>query len=174
MKKLFENWKRYVNEGEDPMSTVHRSTEWSSGGHQPDEVGADEDIPKDEEDNLQWDNVEMPSDIRRKARAFWEHLNDLLKQWRPTEGESIQYKKDLHALMNDFLTGPDERTPRPPEEPSSPEEEEYTMLPRPEEDPMGRGAQTSKLRKQSMGKKASGHFGSHGGFLGSDSTGPWE
>ena len=122
---------------------------WADNPNNPDYKDPHaEDIPKDEEGNLQWDNVEMPSDLDQKATSLWEHLNGLLKQWRPTEGEAIQYKKDLYTLMDDFLKSPDRPSPGAPEDDDDP----GYMLDRPSEDPMGRGAKTSALRKKVMRK----------------------
>jgi len=126
MKKLFENWKRYINEGDDWHSDEYETMadrKWADNPNNPDYKDPNaEDIPKDEEGNLQWDNVEMPSDLDQKATSLWEHLNGLLKQWRPTEGEAIQYKKDLYNLMDDFLKSPDKSSPGSPESP----DEDYT------------------------------------------------
>tara|TARA_R100001594_G_scaffold44636_3_gene77141 strand:- start:540 stop:830 length:291 start_codon:yes stop_codon:yes gene_type:complete len=73
-------------------------------------------IPADEEGNLAWDSVELPEDLSNRATSLWEHLNGLLKQWRPTEAESIQYKKDLFILMDDFLRSPDRPSPGAPDD----------------------------------------------------------
>ena len=72
-------------------------------------------IPTDEEGNLLWDRVNMPEDLHNRATSLWTHLNGLLQNWRPTEGESIQYKKDLFNLMDDFLRSPDRPSPGAPE-----------------------------------------------------------
>ncbi len=74
------------------------------------------DIPTDPEGNLAWDNVEMPPNLETRTTALWDHLNGLLKAWRPTEGESIEYKKDLFTLMDDFLRSPDRPSPGMPED----------------------------------------------------------
>ena len=69
----------------------------------------------DTEGKLTWDHVEMPSNLHTRAESLWTHLNGLLKTWRPTEGESIQYKKDLFTLMDDYLRSPDRPSPGSPE-----------------------------------------------------------
>ncbi len=73
-------------------------------------------IPTDEEGNLAWDSVKMPEDLSNRVTSLWEHLNGLLKNWRPTESESIQYKKDLFILMDDFLKSPDRPSPGAPDD----------------------------------------------------------
>ena len=118
MKKLFENWKRYVNEAEDP----HGGYEGSTSDYQSEEASA-EDAPEGEEGAPQQDNVEVPDGLNERATSLWVHLNGLLEQWQPMEDEAVQYKKDLFALMDDFLKSPDRPSPES-EEPASPEEEE--------------------------------------------------
>ena len=74
------------------------------------------DISTDEEGNLEWNHVDMPPDLDSRVTSLWEHLNGLLKNWRPTEAESIQYKKDLFILMDDFLKSPDRPSPGAPDD----------------------------------------------------------
>ena len=73
-------------------------------------------IPTDEKGNLAWDSVELPEDLPNRVTSLWEPLNGLLKNWRPTELESIQYKKDLFILMDDFLKSPDRPSPGAPDD----------------------------------------------------------
>ena len=117
MKKLFENWKRYINEGDDWYSDEHETMADRKFAEQP---GGPMDPAAAQEDTAQ-DNVEAPSDLDQRATSLWEHLNGLLKQWQPTEDEGIQYKKDLYTLMDDFLKSPDKPSPGAPEE-----DEDYT------------------------------------------------
>jgi len=84
----------------------------------------------DTEGKLTWDHVEMPSNLHTRAESLWTHLNGLLKTWRPTEGESIQYKKDLFTLMDDYLRSPDRPSPGSPE-PGLGEAKEKTKVTKP-------------------------------------------
>jgi len=125
MKKLFENWKRYINEGDDWHSEEHETMADRKWADNPESGGGN----WAGTENFPLQNVETPSDLDQRATSLWEHLNGLLKQWQPTEDEGIQYKKDLHTLMDDFLKSPDKPSPGGSKEDER--EEEYEALPRP-------------------------------------------
>jgi len=80
------------------------------------EMDMGDQLQLDDEGKLTWDHVDMPDDLHNRTTSLWEHLNGLLQNWRPTEGESIQYKKDLFTLMEDFLKSPDRPSPGAPED----------------------------------------------------------
>jgi|TARA_R110000824_G_scaffold185997_13_gene367144 hypothetical protein len=96
LKQIIKEEMAYAFEGQDP---------------DPEQDEERPKIPYDDEGNLLWDSVEMPGDLNQRATALWEHLNGLLTQWRPTEGQAIDYKLDLFTLLNDFLTSPDRPSP---------------------------------------------------------------
>jgi len=80
------------------------------------ELDMGDQLQLDDEGKLTWDHVDLPDDLHSRTTSLWEHLNGLLQNWRPTEGESIQYKKDLFTLMDDFLRSPDRPSPGSPED----------------------------------------------------------
>ena len=83
------------------MSSVTGVPVSVEGGEEEMDMG--DQLQLDDEGKLTWDHVDMPDDLHNRTTSLWEHLNGLLQNWRPTEGESIQYKKDLFTLMDDFL-----------------------------------------------------------------------
>ena len=92
--------------------------------------------------------AEEELNISSGAEDPWaKDLEDLMQQTAdfydslPDEGKEVMTQKfeEYAAKWRDEM----------PKEEEPWEEGEYEMLPRPSEDPMGRGAQTSKLRRQS-------------------------
>ena len=90
-----------------------------------------------------YDHVdEWSNQLERTVDAIQE-LAEALKDADPKSTEHA--REVLHRRIDEYLEPPGEEEESREEE----EEGEYEMLPRPTEDPMGRGAQTSKLRRQS-------------------------